>query len=130
MITCPECHGAGTVQVHPSRYKDPETSKINGERNRLSPNFSTRSQLARLLWLIAQQPMTAQEAAITLLGQKATVSQIESARRRVSDLRKLGLVMETEDYGSNEGGGEALIWEITGAGLHTIELLQTTGWSQ
>jgi len=82
-----------------------------------------------LLWIIAQQPMTAQEAAITLLG-KASVSQIESARRRISDLRKLGLISDMDDYGKNEGGGEALIWEVTKQGLYAIELLQTTGWSE
>ena len=74
--------------------------------------------------------MTAQQAAITLLGEKAKVSQIESARRRISDLRKLRLIDDMDAYGQNDCGGEALIWEVTKEGLYTIELLQTTGWSE
>jgi hypothetical protein len=35
-----------------------------------------------------------------------------------------------DDYGQNERGGEALIWEVTKQGLYAIQLLQTTGWSE
>ena len=130
MITCPQCQGAGTVDVYQSRFGDPDTSTLNGNRHQFVTRFSTRSQRARLLWILAQQPMTAQEAAITLLGHKASVSQVESARRRISDLRKLGLISDMDDYGQNERGGEALIWEVTKQGLYAIQLLQTTGWSE
>lgn len=134
---CPTCNGSGTVaQLAPaSRNSDPETSRAAGKRHETDPRrFSAKSSSARLLAALNEYPMTAQEAALRVIRNAGKdtrrVSTVEACRRRVSDLKRAGYVIDSGERRHNEGSpDESVVWKVTLAGVFALEALNDTGWS-
>jgi len=59
------------------------------------------------------------------------VSTVEGCRRRVSDLHAAGFIVDSGERRTNPGSSdEAIVWEITPAGLRALDYLGATGWSR
>lgn len=131
--TCPHCNGSGMIDflVKSSRKNDPKTSKQAGKTYAADARrFSTKSNQAKLLKLLNNNPMTAQEAALKVLGSTTHISSLEACRRRVSDLSKAGYVTDSGEKRKNLGSpDESIVWEITSAGKTAINNLISTGWA-
>lgn len=133
-VICPHCH-QGKIPVTAEatfRLVDPETARNAGLKH-TSPTskFRKTSQQAHILQIIADRPQTAQEAALAILGSGAPISSVEAPRRRVSSLRRLGLVADSGQRRCNPGStSPSTIWFATQRGLAVLELLRTTGWSE
>lgn len=131
-VTCPTCSGSGTVSAASSRSSDPDTSKAAGRRHETDPSrFSARSNKARLLRALVERPMTAQEAAVVVVGGKAGTSAIEGCRRRVSDLKRAGFVIDSGDRRCNDGSpDESTVWTASLMGVFALDALERTGWTK
>lgn len=132
-IPCPHCHGHGTISaLEPNvRATDPATSRDAGARNLVDASrFHRDSQQAAVLMALAEEPGTAQEVALRVLRPGAPLSAIEGPRRRVSSLRRLGLISDTGERRTNPGStSPSIVWAPTVAGLETIDRLYLSGWS-
>jgi hypothetical protein len=74
--------------------------------------------------------MTAQEAALEVLGTHYSISSVEACRRRVSDLKQAGFVIDLGDRRKNSGSpDESIVWHATLMGVFALEELRDTGWS-
>lgn len=131
-VTCPTCDGSGTVITASSRLSDPDTSKAAGRRHETDPSrFSAGSSKARLLRALVERPMTAQEAALVVVGGKAGTSSIEGCRRRVSDLKRAGFVIDSGDRRCNDGSpDESTVWSASLMGVFALDALERTGWTK
>lgn len=133
-VVCPHCH-QGRVPVTAEttfRLLDPETSRTAGlKHTATSSKFRSTSQQAQILRLLANHPMTAQEAALEILPIDAPISSVEAPRRRVSSLRHLGLVADSGQTRCNPGStSPSTIWFVTAKGRETLRRLAETGWSE
>ena len=132
-VSCPTCSGSGLIDTvsHNSRSTDPETSRKAGERHSGDVRrFSARSRQAHLLRALVSRPMTAQEAALEVLEPGAPISAIEACRRRVSDLKQAGFVLDSGERRRNEGSpDESVVWRATLSGVFALEWIDETGWS-
>jgi hypothetical protein len=131
--TCPACSGSGLIDTvsHNSRTADPQTSVKAGQRHSGDVHrFSAKSRQAKLLRALVSEPMTAQEAALKVLEGGAPISAVESCRRRVSDLKQAGFVLDSGERRHNEGSpDESVVWKVTLAGVFALEWINETGWS-
>jgi hypothetical protein len=131
--TCPACSGSGLIDTvsHNSRTDDPQTAVKAGQRHSGDVRrFSAKSRQAKLLRALVSEPMTAQEAALRVLEPNAPISAVESCRRRVSDLKQAGFVMDSGQRRHNHGSpDESVVWKATLGGVFALEWLQETGWS-
>jgi hypothetical protein len=130
---CPTCSGLGVISLisHNSRTTDPETSRNAGQRqSRDARRFSSTSRQARLLRALVSENMTAQEAALKVLEQGAPISAVDACRRRMSDLKRVGFVLDSGERRHNKGSlDESVVWKITPAGVSALRLIDQTGWS-
>ena len=117
-----------------ARFGDQDTSTRAGRKHdsRDIGRFSRKSRQAKLLSIIGEKSATAQEAARRLHGDHhVSISQIEGTRRRVSDLRRAGLIRDSGGRRANPGSqDEAVVWRITDRGYTALRLLRDTGWSK
>lgn len=136
---CPCCKGTGRVMSDeaipsaPARPTDPDTSHKASKKEPDVRRFGEFSHKARLLRVLAREPvtpLTAQEMALAVVGHMASVSKIEGCRRRVSDLVKAKFIVDSGKRAENAGAGtDSILWEITDEGRRAIERLNDTGWS-
>jgi hypothetical protein len=132
-MICPHCNGRGTLygEARTSRTTDTDTAQNAGKRHATDVRrFSSRSRQAKLLEAISRKPMTAQEAALEVLGTHYSISSVEACRRRVSDLKQAGFVIDLGDRRKNSGSpDESIVWHATLMGVFALEELRDTGWS-
>lgn len=133
MMCCPHCEGRGRIPVSEAtaRSEDGPTARLAGGRQTGdSRRFRATSRQAAILRSLAEEPQTAQEVAIAVLGLHAPISALEGARRRVSSLKRIGLIHETGEERVNPGSPTpSLVWAVTDRGRRAIDLLEATGWS-
>ena len=73
--------------------------------------------------------MTAQEVAVAVVGADS-ISALEGTRRRVSSLKRIGLIRETGDERFNPGSGTpSAVYALTDLGRVALANLRETGWS-
>jgi hypothetical protein len=136
---CPCCNGSGVISNYdepipsaPARPTDPDTSHAAADRHYVADirRFSARSRQAQLLAAVAARPMTAQEAAIKVLGLHGSISRLEGCRRRMSDLVAAGMIVDSTYRRPNIGSPDpAIVWEITDYGRRVLQHLDVDGWS-
>lgn len=120
-----------SVPSAPARGTDPETSHMAAKRSQDVGRFSSKSRQAKLLDLFQMRDLTDQQATIHLVGSHAAPSAFDGCRRRCSDLRAAGLLMDSGRRRKNAGSDDdSIIWTITLAGKRAIESLNETGWSR
>lgn len=122
----------GVAPSNPSRAGDPETSRAAGQRKREQDvgRFSPTSWKGRLLAETARKPGTAQELALRS-SDAVTVSAVEGARRRVSDLVAAGFVADSGDRRPNPGTTDlAIVWQITPVGRLALDRMLAVGWTR
>lgn len=133
IMCCPHCSGRGTIPVSEAtaRNTDPRSSREAGDRHSGdSRRFKRGSRQAYVLEALAQTPYTAQEVAIAVVGAQAPLSALEGTRRRVSSLKRIGLISETGQERVNPGSATpASVYAITSRGRDVLRLLLETGWS-
>lgn len=133
MMFCPHCAGHGVIPVTEatSRSTDPSTSKDAGDRQSGDPRrFRSSSRQALVLESLFILPQTAQEVAISVVGQTAPISALEGTRRRVSSLKRIGLIAESGLERTNPGSPTpSAVYELTPAGLEALVNLRESGWS-
>jgi len=133
MMLCPHCSGHGVIPVAEatSRTSDPSTSREAGDRQTGDPRrFRATSRQARVLESLFLEPQTAQEVAISVVGLNAPISALEGTRRRVSSLKRIGLIEESGLERTNPGSPTpSAVYELTTAGLTALATLRETGWS-
>jgi len=123
---------APPIPSAPARPTDPETSHQASKTMHDVAKFSLRSRQAKLLDAFYMSgPMTDQQAALKVVGDFTPVSSLEGCRRRMSDLRAAGLLMDTGERAHNEGSNdESIVWQLTLAGHRALDNLKRTGWSK
>ena len=115
----------------PARNTDPETSHTAGPREVDVGRFSMKSRQYKLLTLFNMRPLTDQQATVMLLGSHAAPSAFDGCRRRCSDLRAAHFLTDSGKRRKNPGSDDdSIVWEITLAGQHALDLLDRTGWSR
>lgn len=124
----------------PSRASDRDTSVASGNRkaSRDVGRFDVTSVKFRVLLYITQQPRTALEAAQRHVDQfygetssPSAAMRIETARKRVSDLARAGLIEDSGERRKNEGSpDESVVWRVTEQGHRAMNWLASTGWSK
>jgi hypothetical protein len=133
VMCCPHCSGRGIIPVDEAtaRNADPRSSKQAGDRHSSDPRrFRQDSRQARVLEALAWQPFTAQEVAIAVVGLQAPISALEGTRRRVSSLKRIGLIAETGQERVNPGSATpAAVYGVTDLGRAVLLRLAETGWS-
>lgn len=132
MMLCPHCSGHGVIPVHEatSRTDDPMTSREAGDRQSGDPRrFRKTSRQALVLESLFISPKTAQEVAIAVVGQNAPISALEGTRRRVSSLKRIGLITEVGLRANPGSPTPSAVYELTETGLLALHNLQETGWS-
>jgi hypothetical protein len=132
MMLCPHCSGHGIIPIEEatSRTADPRTSRDAGDRQSGdSRRFRSNSRQALVLLSLSSRPMTAQEVAIAVVGPDS-ISALEGTRRRVSSLKRIGLIRETGEERFNPGSGTpSSVYALTDLGEQTLARLRETGWS-
>ncbi len=133
MMLCPHCSGHGMIPVTEAtaRTSDPSTSKDAGDRQTGDPRkFRSTSRQALVLESLFILPQTAQEVAISVVGQTAPISALEGTRRRVSSLKRVGLIAESGLERLNPGSPTpSAVYELTSVGIEALVRLRETGWS-
>jgi hypothetical protein len=131
-IPCPHCAGHGVISVSEatSRTGDPGTSHLAGDKHGGdSRRFRKESRQALVLMYLELAPMTAQEVALKVVG-ASSVSALEGTRRRVSSLKRIGLVEDSGLERHNPGSGTpSAVYRITELGRTALDCLAVTGWS-
>jgi hypothetical protein len=132
---CRCCNGTGIelrdnpIRSVTARPTDPDTSQKARQDSYDVRRFSIRSRQAKLLRVFSMGETTAQKAALNVLGPQE-VSRIEGCRRRVSDLKAAGYLIDSGRRDINPGSNdEAIVWAVTAEGLRALERLEATGWS-
>ncbi len=135
MMLCPHCSGHGVISVEEStsRTGDPRTSRDAGDRQAGdSRRFRSNSRQALVLSALGDEEMTAQEVALRVtkvLGANS-ISALEGTRRRVSSLKRIGLIRETGEERFNPGSGTpSAVYALTDLGRVALAKLRETGWS-
>lgn len=119
------------VPSAPARWTDPETSHLAAKRSIDVGRFSSKSRQAKLLELFAMRDLTDQGATLHLVGSHGAPSAFDGCRRRCSDLRAAGYLMDSGRKKKNAGSDDlSVIWSITDAGKAAIRSLEETGWSR
>jgi len=123
---------APPIPSAPARPTDPETSHLASKHDDDVARFSARSRQAKLLALFRKnQVLTDQQAALSLLGWGVAISKLEGCRRRMSDLRAAGYLMDSGRRDHNTGSNdESIMWSITLAGHRALDNIERTGWSK
>jgi hypothetical protein len=121
----------------PARNTDPQTSHQAARTEPDVGRFSRKSRQAKLLDTVGlevrhhNRGLTDQEATRRVLPPSASPSSWDGCRRRMSDLRAAGYLMDSgvrrKNHGSND---EAIVWTLTAAGRAAHQRLQETGWSR
>ena len=92
--------------------------------------FRSSSRQALVLESLFHTAQTAQEVAISVVGLSAPISALEGTRRRVSSLKRIGLVEETGEERTNPGSPTpSAVYGLTSTGLVALNNLRVTGWS-
>ena len=132
MMLCPHCSGHGVISVEEStsRTGDPRTSRDAGDRQAGdSRRFRSNSRQALVLGALGDTQMTAQEVALAVVGADS-ISALEGTRRRVSSLKRIGLIRETGEERFNPGSGTpSSTYALTDLGRVALANLRETGWS-
>jgi hypothetical protein len=132
-MCCPHCSGKGIISVNEAtaRTADPRSSKEAGDRHSSDPRrFKRGSRQALVLEAFAREPYTAQEVAIAVVGIGAPISALEGTRRRVSSLKRIGLIAETGQERVNPGSATpSSVYGVTDLGREVLDRLLSTGWS-
>jgi len=119
------------VPAAPARHTDPETSHRAAKADRDVSRFSATSRQAKLLAVVGGRPSTDQEAAIRVVGIHAAPSAFDGCRRRMSDLRAAGYLLDSGFRRHNPGSDDdSIVWEITLAGEKALDSLNLIGWSR
>lgn len=119
------------VPSAPARPSDPETSHGAGPRERDLSRFSERSRQAKLLRSFAVGPRTDHSATARVVGASAAHAAWDGCRRRCSDLRAAGFLIDTGLREKNPASPDlSIIWRLTLAGQEAIKCLDATGWSR
>lgn len=119
------------VPSAPARSTDPTTSHEAGPRSHDVSRFGAKSRQAKLLAVFATQPLTDQQATVRVVGASAVPSAFDGCRRRCSDLRAAGYVVDSGRRRKNPGSDDfSVVWEITLAGMDAIRSLDRFGWSR
>jgi hypothetical protein len=119
----------------PARATDPSTSQASGERN-ATPDvgrFSNRARQARLLEAFGDHNdgLTHFEAATLVLGEGEFHTRLDGCRRRCSDLRQAGYIVDSGMRRKNPGSpDDSIVWVITDQGRQALVNLHSTGWSR
>ena len=135
LVLCPTCGGTGWVQdipVHsaPARTTDPETSQAAAHAERDVRRFSARSLSGRLLVQFSRLDLTDQEAALRVSSADPP-SRFEACRRRCSDLRAAGYLVDSGFRRQNQGSpDEAIVWTLSPGGALAADRLAETGWTR
>lgn len=133
VMLCPHCGGHGVIPVMEatSRSTDPQTSREAGDRQMGDPRrFRSSSRQALVLESLFHTAQTAQEVAISVVGLSAPISALEGTRRRVSSLKRIGLIEETGEERTNPGSPTpSAVYGLTSTGLVALNNLRVTGWS-
>jgi len=120
-----------SVPSAPARATDPETSQLAGPRSDDVSRFSARSRSAKLLAVFGTQPLTDQGATVRVIGASAVPSAFDGCRRRCSDLRAAGFLVDSGRRRKNVGSDDdSIVWEITHAGRRALDHLDAYGWSR
>jgi hypothetical protein len=134
---CPCCNGSGLladapVPSAPARLTDPDTSHAASKTEPDLRRFKTNTHKANLLTAFDRAGLlTAQEAAINVVGSPAPISRLEGCRRRVSDLARVNYITDSGQRAENAGSGtDSILWTITLLGQNALSNLNTTGWSR
>lgn len=132
MMLCPHCSGHGVIPIEEatSRTGDPRTSREAGDRQGGDPRrFRSTSRQSLVLMSLETTPMTAQEVAVYVVGADS-ISALEGTRRRVSSLKRIGLIRETGEERFNPGSGTpSSVYALTDLGRVALNNLRETGWS-
>ena len=132
-MICPTCQGHGIISATAatSRTTDPTTSTEAGRHHEEDVRrFSRKSRQAKMLDCLHGRAMTAQEAAVCVIGADAPISALEGCRRRVSDLLRAGFIEDSGARRQNPGSpDESIVWCVTDAGHTALTLIRLTGWS-
>jgi hypothetical protein len=115
----------GPIRQVGERFDDRRTSK--GQRSSDVRRFSKDSYSGRLLRAFAFYPgLTDKEATDEVVGlaDSTDIGRWEGCRRRCSDLRAAGYIMDT---GQERDG--RIVWEITPLGDRAYRTMLETGWS-
>ena len=119
------------VPSAPARASDPETSEAAGPRSNDVSRFSERSRQGRLLRVFSAEPRTDYEATAAVVGVMSPPSVWDGCRRRCSDLRAAGYLVDSGERRNNAHSPDmAVVWKITRAGEKAIASLDDTGWSR
>ena len=133
MMLCPHCSGHGMIPVAEAtaRTSDPQTSHDAGDRQSGDPRkFRKTSRQALVLESLYRSAQTAQEVAISVVGQTAPISALEGTRRRVSSVKRIGLIEQTGEERLNPGSPTpSAVYGLTPAGFIALANLRETGWS-
>ena len=133
MMCCPHCSGRGKIPVNEAtaRSTDPRSSKEAGDRHSADPRrFKRGSRQAHVLEAFSRESYTAQEVAIAVVGLRAPISALEGTRRRVSSLKRIGLISETGQERVNPGSATpSSVYGVTDLGREVLRRLLETGWS-
>lgn len=119
------------VPSAPARDTDPDTSHEAGPRERDLSRFSDRSRQAKLLRAFVVGPRTDHSATARVIGTSAAPAAWDGCRRRCSDLRAAGFLMDSGLRQRNPASPDvSIVWKLTLAGERAVESLDTTGWSR
>ena len=114
-----------------ARKDDPNTSKKAGARiKKANPKrFKVGTKKALNLAEYPEGPWTDTEVAL-LVHSNPFHPGFEGSRRRCSDLREIGFIMDTGLTRKNKGSSdESMLCTITEAGVAALRCLQETGYS-
>lgn len=119
------------VPSAPARPGDPETSHAAAKDERDLSRFSEKSRQGRLLRVFGTGPRTDYEATTNVVGGGALPTVYDGCRRRCSDLRAAGFLVDSGVRRcSPASNDESIVWHITLAGQAALRHLDETGWSR
>lgn len=134
---CPCCNGSGlladvAVPSAPARTSDPDTSHAASKTEPDLRRFKAGTHKANLLDVFHRCGLlTAQEAAIRVVGPAAPLSRLEGCRRRVSDLARVRYIIDSGERAENAGSGtDAILWKVSPLGVNALGELAERGWSR
>lgn len=139
-------HCAQPSSVLHARPTDPSTAQAAGDRVSRTEvqdvrRFSATSRQGRLLDLYGKVYRTSvvgytdQEAAERVAramhgGDEPTTSVVEGTRRRCSDLRAAGYLVDSGESRKNPGSpDESAVWALSPLGYAALQRMDDTGWS-
>lgn len=116
----------------PARNNDPETSKEAARRiaRKYPKRFSAKSVYYRLLCHFRNGQFTDEEIAKLISPPTAEHCNIETPRKRCSELRQWKYIIETGERRCNPGSPDkARVCTIDDRGVAALRRVESTGWS-